>query len=117
MELHRLVCSLIRVQISHSADRRILRGRAAYGVAGAIWSSKLQARGSIFRQPLYVADWLPTLSRAADIELDSSLKLDGIDLWPELSGSADAPTFLERFCTSWTTFGDFLLFKWDSGSM
>lgn len=60
-------------------------------VAGAIWSSKLQARGSIFRQPLYVADWLPTLSRAADIELDSSLKLDGIDLWPELSGSADAP--------------------------
>nr|XP_036671842.1 arylsulfatase B [Drosophila suzukii] len=60
-------------------------------VAGAIWSSLLQARGSIFGQPIYVADWLPTLSHAAGIELDSSLKLDGIDLWPQLSGSADAP--------------------------
>ncbi|XP_017112014.1 arylsulfatase B [Drosophila elegans] len=60
-------------------------------VAGAIWSAQLQARGSIFSQPIYVADWLPTLSHAAGIELDGSLQLDGIDLWPQLAGSADAP--------------------------
>ncbi|KAH8315667.1 hypothetical protein KR059_007510 [Drosophila kikkawai] len=62
-------------------------------VAGAIWSSQLEARGNIFTQPIYVGDWLPTLAHAADIELEESdaRKLDGIDLWPQLSGAADAP--------------------------
>ncbi|EDV39291.1 uncharacterized protein Dana_GF25237 [Drosophila ananassae] len=62
-------------------------------VAGAVWSSKLEARGSIFTQPIYVGDWLPTLAHAADIELEPKILagLDGIDLWPQLSGAADAP--------------------------
>ncbi|KAH8296676.1 hypothetical protein KR054_009735 [Drosophila jambulina] len=62
-------------------------------VAGAIWSSQLQARGNIFTQPIYVGDWLPTLAHAADIELKDSdfLQLDGIDLWPQLAGPSDAP--------------------------
>lgn len=62
-------------------------------VAGAIWSSRLQALGSIFTQPIYVADWLPSLAHAADIELEDSdsLQLDGIDLWPQLAGASDAP--------------------------
>lgn len=59
-------------------------------VAGAIWSPLLQARGNIFTQTLYVGDFLPTLAHAAGIELPDSLKLDGIDLWPELSGPKEA---------------------------
>ncbi|KAH8270630.1 hypothetical protein KR018_012549 [Drosophila ironensis] len=61
-------------------------------VAGAVWSSQLQARGSLFTQPIYVADWLPTLAHAASIELGDLLssELDGIDLWPQLTGDADA---------------------------
>ncbi|EDV97843.1 arylsulfatase B [Drosophila grimshawi] len=60
-------------------------------VAGAIWSPLLKARGNLFTQPIYVGDFLPTLAHAAGIELDSSLHLDGIDLWPQLSGPKDAP--------------------------
>ncbi|KAH8264831.1 hypothetical protein KR038_002733 [Drosophila bunnanda] len=62
-------------------------------VAGAIWSSRLEARGNIFTQPIYVGDWLPTLAHAADIELEDSKshQLDGIDLWPQLAGPSDAP--------------------------
>ncbi|EDW76988.1 uncharacterized protein Dwil_GK11604 [Drosophila willistoni] len=60
-------------------------------VAGAIWSTQLQARGNKFTQPIYVADWLPTLAHAAGIDLpESSLQLDGLDLWPQLAGSKDA---------------------------
>lgn len=59
-------------------------------VAGAIWSPLLQARGNIFTQPIYVGDFLPTLAHAAGIELPDSLKLDGIDLWPQLSGAKEA---------------------------
>ncbi|KAH8405014.1 hypothetical protein KR222_003147 [Zaprionus bogoriensis] len=59
-------------------------------VAGAIWSPLLQARGNPFTQPIYVGDFLPTLAHAAGIELPESLKLDGIDLWPQLSGPKDA---------------------------
>ncbi|XP_001353949.3 arylsulfatase B [Drosophila pseudoobscura] len=60
-------------------------------VAGAIWSAQLQARGNIFTQPIYVADWLPSLAHAAGIELPHTLELDGIDLWPQLAGPVDAP--------------------------
>ncbi|KAL7731342.1 hypothetical protein ACLKA6_000461 [Drosophila palustris] len=59
-------------------------------VAGAIWSPLLEARGYLFTQPIYVGDFLPTLAHAAGIELSESLKLDGIDLWPQLSGPKDA---------------------------
>lgn len=54
-------------------------------MAGAIWSPLLQNRSQVWRQKIYVGDWLPTLAAAAGIELDPKLKLDGINLWPELS--------------------------------
>ncbi|XP_017958118.1 arylsulfatase B [Drosophila navojoa] len=60
-------------------------------VAGAIWSPLLKARSSVFTQPIYVGDFLPTLAHAAGIELPDSLQLDGIDLWPQLSGPKEAP--------------------------
>ncbi|EDW70749.1 arylsulfatase B [Drosophila virilis] len=60
-------------------------------VAGVIWSQLLTARGHLFTQPIYVGDFLPTLAHAAGIELPESLQLDGIDLWPQLAGSKDAP--------------------------
>lgn len=60
-------------------------------VAGAIWSPLLKARSNVFSQPIYVGDFLPTLAHAAGIELPESLQLDGIDLWPQLSGPKEAP--------------------------
>ncbi|XP_062132490.1 arylsulfatase B [Drosophila sulfurigaster albostrigata] len=59
-------------------------------VAGAIWSPLLEGRGSVFTQPIYVGDFLPTLAHAVGIDLPRSLKLDGIDLWPQLAGAKDA---------------------------
>uniref|UniRef100_A0A1I8MGB3 Sulfatase N-terminal domain-containing protein n=1 Tax=Musca domestica TaxID=7370 RepID=A0A1I8MGB3_MUSDO len=51
-------------------------------VPGVIWSPLLKNPGSIFHPPIYMADWLPTLAAAAEIELN--LPLDGLNLWPDL---------------------------------
>ncbi|XP_073837016.1 arylsulfatase B [Musca autumnalis] len=67
----------------------------AVRVAGAIWSPLLKNLGSVYQQPIYVGDWLPTLAAAANIELNSTV--DGLNLWSDLvAGNADFSTPKER---------------------
>ncbi|XP_037880097.1 arylsulfatase B isoform X1 [Glossina fuscipes] len=66
-------------------------------ISGAIWAPLLQNRGSIFQQPMHVADWFATLAAAANIHLNQSLTLDGINLWTELvTSKTDTPPYSER---------------------
>uniref|UniRef100_A0A1I8PCR6 Sulfatase N-terminal domain-containing protein n=1 Tax=Stomoxys calcitrans TaxID=35570 RepID=A0A1I8PCR6_STOCA len=58
-------------------------------VPAAIWSPLLRNRGSIYQQPLYAGDWLPTLAAAAKIDLN--LTLDGLNMWYELKSSTTQP--------------------------
>ncbi|KAI8116554.1 Arylsulfatase B [Lucilia cuprina] len=53
--------------------------------AAVIWSTQLDKLGTIWQQPIYIADLLPTLAAAANIPLDlGKLQLDGINLWSAL---------------------------------
>ncbi|XP_075162696.1 arylsulfatase B-like [Haematobia irritans] len=54
----------------------------AIRVPGVIWSPLLPNRGALYQQTVYAGDWLPTLAAAANIQLN--LKLDGLNLWPDL---------------------------------
>uniref|UniRef100_A0A1A9UM16 Sulfatase N-terminal domain-containing protein n=1 Tax=Glossina austeni TaxID=7395 RepID=A0A1A9UM16_GLOAU len=66
-------------------------------VSGAIWAPVLQNQGSIFQQPMHVADWFATLAAAANIPLNKSLTLDGINLWTELvTSKTDTPPYPKR---------------------
>ncbi|XP_017156863.1 arylsulfatase B [Drosophila miranda] len=55
---------------------------------GALWSPLLQQRGYVSNQAIHAIDWLPTLAAAAGVALPSDLRLDGLNLWPSLSASA-----------------------------
>ncbi|XP_022218278.2 arylsulfatase B, partial [Drosophila obscura] len=57
--------------------------------ASALWSPLLQQRGYVSNQTIHAIDWLPTLAAAAGVELPSDLTLDGLNLWPSLSGGAE----------------------------
>ncbi|XP_037956831.1 arylsulfatase B-like [Teleopsis dalmanni] len=65
-------------------------------VTGAIWSPLIEARASIFKQPIYVGDWLPTLAEAAGVELPKDFELDGISLWSELKNDNTETNYKER---------------------
>lgn len=54
-------------------------------VAGSIWSSLLKNRSSIYQQPIYVGDVLPTLAAASKIKINH--KLDGLNVWNDLVNS------------------------------
>ncbi|BFF97031.1 arylsulfatase B [Drosophila madeirensis] len=56
---------------------------------GALWSPLLQQRGYVSNQTIHAIDWLPTLAAAAGVQLPTDLKLDGLNLWPSLSGAAE----------------------------
>ncbi|TMW43720.1 hypothetical protein DOY81_011197, partial [Sarcophaga bullata] len=59
--------------------------------SAAIWSRKLEKLGTIWKQPIYIADFLPTLASAANIALDvNALKLDGLNLWSALKYGYEA---------------------------
>ncbi|EDW29501.1 GL22855 [Drosophila persimilis] len=45
-------------------------------------------RGYVSNQAIHAIDWLPTLAAAAGVSLPSDLRLDGLNLWPSLSASA-----------------------------
>ncbi|XP_005176719.1 arylsulfatase B [Musca domestica] len=51
--------------------------------SAAIWSTQLEKLGTIWKQKIYIGDFLPTLAAAANIPLDG-LTLDGLNLWPSL---------------------------------
>ncbi|XP_070505136.1 arylsulfatase B [Chironomus tepperi] len=59
--------------------------------AGLIWSPLISEHARVSNQLMQVADWLPTLYRAAGGDLSTiTTKLDGIDLWDELSQQTSA---------------------------
>lgn len=51
-------------------------------VNGLIWSKNLTAVRHLYKGYMHVADWLPTLSRAVNI--DPPVNIDGLDLWESL---------------------------------
>ncbi|KAH8260904.1 hypothetical protein KR044_000202 [Drosophila immigrans] len=57
--------------------------------AGAIWSPLLQQRGYVSNQVIHAIDWLPTLAAAAGVQLPADLQLDGVNIWPSLSGQLE----------------------------
>ncbi|EDW94659.1 arylsulfatase B [Drosophila yakuba] len=57
--------------------------------AGALWSPLLKERGYVSNQAIHAIDWLPTLAGAAGVSLPQDLPLDGINLWPMLSGNEE----------------------------
>lgn len=57
--------------------------------AGAIWSPLLQHTGYVSNQVIHAIDWLPTLAAAAQVRLPADLKLDGVNMWPSLSGNLE----------------------------
>ncbi|XP_054735677.1 arylsulfatase B [Anastrepha obliqua] len=69
--------------------QKVTQWEGGVRVPGVIWSPLLHKRGSIFQPTMYIGDWLPTLADAANIPLSrSGLRLDGINLWPALSGDS-----------------------------
>ncbi|XP_034104307.1 arylsulfatase B [Drosophila albomicans] len=58
--------------------------------SAAIWSKRFSRLGRVWRQRFYIGDVLPTLAAAAGIQLNSSLQLDGLNLWPALMYDYDA---------------------------
>ncbi|CAG9797683.1 unnamed protein product [Chironomus riparius] len=59
--------------------------------AGFIWSPLISQHSRVSNQLIQVADWLPTLYSAAGGDLSTiTTKLDGIDLWDELSQQTTA---------------------------
>ncbi|KAH8240194.1 hypothetical protein KR032_012102, partial [Drosophila birchii] len=57
--------------------------------AGALWSPLLKERAYVSNQAIHAIDWLPTLAGAAGVSLPQDLQLDGINLWPALSGNEE----------------------------
>jgi arylsulfatase A-like enzyme len=54
------------------------------------WPGKLPA-GTVYEQPVIQLDVLPTALAAAGVELDSTSKLDGVNLLPYLAGDTKSP--------------------------
>ncbi|ALC44531.1 CG7408, partial [Drosophila busckii] len=52
--------------------------------SAAIWCSDFEHLGSVWTQRFYIGDLLPSLAAAAGITLNSSLRLDGLNLWSAL---------------------------------
>lgn len=52
--------------------------------SAAIWSKEFERLGSVWKQRFYIGDLLPTLAAAAEIQLNASLQLDGLNLWSAL---------------------------------
>ena len=57
--------------------------------AFANWPGVLKPRK--LTAPLHVADWMPTLTKLAGWQRPADLKLDGIDIWPLLTGTLEKP--------------------------
>lgn len=54
-------------------------------VALANWPKYIQP-GSVVNQPMHIVDWYPTLTGLAGASADPSKPLDGLNIWPALTG-------------------------------
>ncbi|XP_055385577.1 arylsulfatase B-like [Condylostylus longicornis] len=59
----------------------------AIRVPAILYSPLLNQRSYVSKQLIHLTDWFPTLASAAGIKIVSSKKLDGIDLWDNLSNA------------------------------
>lgn len=57
-------------------------------VAGLLWSKNLNNTSHFWNGYMHVSDWVPTLLRAADIEIPT--KLDGKNLWENVNTNQDS---------------------------
>ncbi len=81
-----------------TGNNKPLRGQKASLYEGGIrvptivrWPGKLK-RGSRFETPVCVIDWMPTFCALAGANVDAdSLKWDGVNLWPALTGESRLP--------------------------
>lgn len=53
--------------------------------AFALWPGRLEG-GWVFDRFMTVMDWLPTLASVTGAPLNPAIELDGVDMWPCLSG-------------------------------
>ncbi|XP_034947347.1 arylsulfatase B-like isoform X2 [Chelonus insularis] len=60
---------------------------------GLVWYSKLSQPGRVYKQPMDITDWLPTLMTIASGGNYSSLpaNLDGLDMWNALNNRESSP--------------------------
>jgi arylsulfatase A-like enzyme len=54
-------------------------------VALANWPGRIKP-GSVVNQPMHIVDWYPTLTGLAGASTSKSKPLDGLNIWPALSG-------------------------------
>jgi arylsulfatase A-like enzyme len=81
-----------------TGNNQPLRGQKATLYEGGIrvptiarWPGKLKP-GTDFKPPVCVIDWMPTFCTLAGANADAdSLKWDGLNLWPALTGTAELP--------------------------
>jgi arylsulfatase A-like enzyme len=64
-----------------------------------VWPGKIPA-GTVCREPAMTIDVLPTVAKLAGAELPPH-KIDGLDIWPLISGKADARSPHEAFFFYW----------------
>ncbi|XP_055385578.1 arylsulfatase B-like [Condylostylus longicornis] len=76
---------------SNSGSNHPLRGQkdspweGGVRTPGIIFSPLLKNQKRVLDQVVYVADWLPTLAAATNISIDASFRMDGRNLWEQLS--------------------------------
>jgi arylsulfatase A-like enzyme len=54
------------------------------------WPGHIPA-GKTIDEPLHAVDWYPTLVKLTGATVDQKLPLDGLDIWPVLTGGAKSP--------------------------
>lgn len=84
-------------------DNRPLRGHKSSLYDGGIrtpglvwWPGKIKA-GEV-KAPMHAVDWLPTLAALAGAKLSASLRLDGQNIWPAITGELPEPAARSIYC-------------------
>ncbi|XP_001606377.2 arylsulfatase B isoform X1 [Nasonia vitripennis] len=58
---------------------------------GLVWSERLARPGRLSEATFHIADWLPTLLRAAGGYVNATGKIDGLDAWEALADDKESP--------------------------
>lgn len=59
-------------------------------VALANWPGQIKP-GSVVNQPMHIVDWYPTLTGLAGASTSKSKPLDGLNVWPAITGAKSSP--------------------------
>lgn len=58
--------------------------------AFASWPGRIPG-GTVVKAPIHAVDWYPTLLKLAGANPEQNLPVDGLDIWPVLTGGAESP--------------------------